>query len=264
MKRMAGVLAAGAVWMGTVAAGWGTPSTHIWIPSTDIQPAGVWHVGVDNYFRVAARDDGTRDPNILDAGLTVGVLPTDRVKAEIGVDYLTNGTEYDDHPWYFNAKVGIPEGAFHAAPSSWLSPALAVGVFNVGTRGGGHGAVRTDQNIVYGEVAQTVPAMGGLPSLGRFTVGWYSGNDDVLAGADGEEAASGILASWDRVLGGISDKLWVAVDYMGGGNMNSGLSLGASWAFSRNVSLLVGYSIWDEPSLAGENTVTCQLDVNFP
>ena len=62
----------------------------------------------------------------------------------------------------------------------------------------------------------------------------------------------------------ISDKLWVAVDYMGGGNFNSGLSFGAAWAFSKNVSVILGYDKWDEPSLAGADTYTAQLDINFP
>ena len=62
----------------------------------------------------------------------------------------------------------------------------------------------------------------------------------------------------------ISDKLWVAVDYQGGGNALSGLSFGASWAFSKDVSVIFGYDMWDEPSLAGSDTFTTQLDINFP
>ena len=27
-----------------------TPSTQVWIPSTDIQAKGTWHLGIDNYF----------------------------------------------------------------------------------------------------------------------------------------------------------------------------------------------------------------------
>lgn len=239
-----------------------TPSTQIWIPSTDIQPFNVWHLGLDNYFRVSDKGHFTpdqRDPNVYDAGITVGVLPFDTLKAEVGADYLVNGTGYDDNPFYFNAKLGIAEEALCTN-----SPALAVGGFNFGTESKKSSAFRTDQNIVYGLAAKTVPAFGGMPSLGRFSAGYYSGNDKVLLDQDGDKANTGVLLSWDRTLSEISDKLWVAVDYMGGNNALSGLSFGVAWAFSKNVSVIFGYDMWDEPSLAGANTFTTQLDINFP
>ena len=239
-----------------------TPSTQIWIPSTDVQAFNVWHLGLDNYFRSTGDGEftaGERDPNVYDAGITVGVLPFETVKAEIGADYLVNGTSYDDDPFYFNAKVGIPEGVLFSN-----SPALAVGGFNFGTNSKKSSATRTDQNIVYGLAAETIPAFASIPSLGRFSAGYYTGNKDVLLDKNGEEANTGALVSWDRTMSEISDKLWVAVDYQGGKNALSGLSFGASWAFSKNVSVIFGYDIWDEPSLAGSDTFTTQLDINFP
>jgi len=100
--------------------------------------------------------------------------------------------------------------------------------------------------------------------LGRFSGGYYAGNGEVLLNKDGGKANTGILLSWDRTLSEISDKLWVAVDYQGGGNALSGLSLGVAWAFSKNVSVILGYDMWDEPSLAGSDTFTAQVDINFP
>ena len=238
-----------------------TPSTQIWIPSTDTQPFNVWHLGLDNYVRSSGTSHftaGQRDPNIYDAGLTVGVLPFDLIKAEVGADYLVNGTPYDSNPVYFNAKVGLPEGALFTNSVAINSPALAVVGFNFGTNSKKGSATRTDQNIVYGEIAET------LPVVGRFSVGYYTGNGDVLVGTDGDKANNGILASWDRTMSEISDKLWFAVDYMGGGNFNSGVSFGASWAFSKNTSVIFGYDMWDKPALAGANTFTIQLDINFP
>jgi hypothetical protein len=257
MKKMiAGIMMAGALYAGTANTGSATPSTQIWIPSTDIQGFNVWHLGLDNYIRASSDGEfaaGERDPNVYDAGLTVGILPFELIKAEIGVDYLVNGTDYDDDPLYFNAKVGIAEGALFAH-----SPALALGGFNFGTNAKKSSPTRTDQNIVYGLVAKTIPV------LGRFSAGYYVGNDDVLLDTDGDGAGSGILASWDRTMSEISDKLWVAVDYQGGGNALSGLSFGVAWAFSKNVSVIFGYDRWEEPSLAGSNTFTTQLDINFP
>lgn len=238
-----------------------TPSTQIWIPSTDVQGFNVWHLGVDNYFRSSDTGHitpGERDPNVYDAGITVGVLPCEAVKAEIGVDYLVNGTAYDDDPFYFNAKVGIPEGILCSN-----SPALAVGGFNFGTNSKKSSLTRTDQNIVYGLVAETIPAFGPVPSLGRLSGGYYVGNKDVLLNKNGEKANTGFLVSWDRTMSEISDKLWIAVDYQSGANALSGLSCGVAWAFSKNVSVIFGYDIWDEPSLAGANTFTTQLDINL-
>ena len=62
----------------------------------------------------------------------------------------------------------------------------------------------------------------------------------------------------------ISDKLWVAVDYMGGNNVDGAVSFGVSWAFSKNVSVIFGYDIYKEKELAGNNTFTTQLDINYP
>jgi hypothetical protein len=256
-RMIAGVLCAG-----LASQGMATPSTQIWIPSTDVQPFNVWHLGVDNYFRASDNGQftpGERDPNVYDAGITVGVLPSETVKAEIGADYLVNGTAYDDHPLYFNAKLGVPEQGLFTN-----SPALAVGGFNFGTESSKSSATRTDQNLVYGLAAKTIPAVGSIPSLGRFSAGYYMGNEDVLLDKDGEKANTGVLASWDRTMSEISDKLWVAVDYQGGGNALSGLSFGVAWSFSKNVSVIFGYDRWDEPSLAGSDTFTTQLDINFP
>jgi len=267
MKTLTKTVVLGVLCIGSSMLVRATPSTQIWIPSTDIQPFNVWHLGLDNYVRasdVGHFTAGQRDPNIYDAGLTVGVLPFEAVKAEVGADYLVNGTTYDDNPFYFNAKVGVPEGTLFTNSVSLNSPSLAVGGFNFGTNSKKSSATRTDQNIVYGEVGETLPAFGAVPSLGRFSVGYYSGNKDVLLGTDGTAANTGILASWDRTMSEISDKLWFAVDYMGGGNVNSGVSLGLSWAFSKNVSVIFGYDMWDKPALAGANTFTAQLDINFP
>ena len=239
-----------------------TPSTQIWIPSTDIQPYNTWHLGLDNYFRSSDQGymtPGHRDPNVYDAGLTVGVLPFELIKAEIGADYLVNGTAYDSSPFYFNAKVGVGEESLFTN-----SPALAVGGFNFGTDGAKSSTTRTDQDIVYGLAAKTIPAFGSIPSLGRISAGYYAGNGDVLLDKNGDKANTGVLLSWDRTMSEISDKLWIGVDYQGGNNALSGLSFGVAWSFSKNVSVIFGYDIWDEKSLAGANTFTTQLDINFP
>jgi hypothetical protein len=230
-----------------------TPSTQIWIPSTDFQKWKTMHLGLDNYFR-SSKIEGIRGAGIYDIGLTTGLLPFEKFQGEIGVDYLSMGdSNYDDHPFYFNAKIGFPEGAIFKG-----SPALAIGAYNIGLKKN-----LTDYNILYGLIAKTIPV------LGRVSAGYYSGNSKVLVDENLNKANSGLLLSWDRTMSEISDKLWLAVDYQGGKNYLGALSFGASWSFSKNVSVIFGYDIYNNHKAyyntndQNANTFTAQVDINF-
>ena len=221
-----------------------TPSTQIWIPSTDVQAFGTAHLGIDNYTRTSTDAAGQR-PNIYDLGLTAGILPFEKLQAEVGVDYMTYSINaMDRNPVYFNAKIGTPEGSLFTH-----SPALAIGGYGFGTKND-----LTDTNIVYGLVAKTIPV------LGRLSAGYYKGNDVALLSSEDD----GVLLSFDRTISEISDKLWIGVDYQGGDNAVGALSFGASWAFAKNVSVIFGYNIFNDNALGGEDTFTTQLDINFP
>lgn len=251
MKRVKMLAAAAAIVAMACGSAMATPSTQIWIPSTDVQAYKTVHLGIDNYVRAERRDDGSRDPNVYDLGLTAGVLPFEKVQLEVGIDYLVNGTAYDSYPLYFNAKLGTPENSLFKN-----SPALAIGGYNIGTNSSN--ALRTDQNIVYALAAKT------LPVVGRISAGYFTGNDEVLLDENGKKENDGILLSWDRTISEVSDKLWAAVDYQGGDSAMGALSLGVAWAFSKNVSLIVGYDIYNNDKIAGKNTFTTQLDINIP
>jgi hypothetical protein len=230
-----------------------TPSTQIWIPSTDFQKWKTMHLGLDNYIRTS-KIDGIRGAGMYDLGFTTGLLPFQKFQGEIGVDYLSMGdSNYDDFPIYFNAKIGFPESALFKG-----SPALAIGAYNVGTKKN-----LTNYNILYGLIAKTIPI------LGRVSAGYYTGNDKVLVDENLKKANNGVLLSWDRTMSEISDKLWLAVDYQGGKNYLGALSFGASWAFSSNVSVIFGYDIYNNKKAyyntnnQNANTFTAQVDINF-
>ena len=230
-----------------------TPSTQIWIPSTDFQKWKTMHLGLDNYIRTS-NINGVRGAGIFDAGFTTGLLPFEKFQGEIGVDYLYMGdSNYDNHPIYFNAKIGLPEDVFFKG-----FPAIALGAYNFGLK-----TNLTNYNIIYGEIAKTIPI------LGRLSVGYYTGNDKVLVDENLKKANNGVLLSWDRTMTEISDKLWLAVDYQGGKNYLGALSFGASWAFSKNVSVIFGYDIYNNKnayyntSNQNANTFTAQVDINF-
>lgn len=219
-----------------------TPSTIIWIPSVDFQAYKSFHLGMDNYaydFKNGKALSGTAFPT--DIGLTVGVLPFSTVQAEIGIDYFTPQWS----PFFFNAKIGVPEGAL----ADW-SPAIAVGGFNFGFLKN-----VTDYNIVYGIAGKTIPV------LGRIEVGYFSGNNKLLVDlASGSADNSGVLLSWDRMIPEISENLWLAVDYQGSKSSFGALSYGFAWSFSKNVSVIFARDVFnaDLPS-----TFTMQLDINI-
>lgn len=230
-----------------------TPSTIIWIPSVDFQTYKTLHLGIDNYIRTE-KDNGVRGAGVYDFGLTMGVSPFQKLQVEIGLDYLSMGDNvYDDHPLYFNGKIGTPEGALFKN-----SPAIAFGAYNFGTKNN-----LTNYNIAYGVIAKT------LPVVGRISVGYYMGNEKLLLDSKGAKDNSGVLASWDRSMKEISDKLWLAVDYQSGNNYLGALNVGFSWAFSDKVSVIFGYDIYNDNKVlynsvnANKNTFTTQLDINF-
>lgn len=245
--RKLGLLAATMVLMlGNASIGYATPSTQIWIPSTDIQGYMSPHLGVDNYNTVGtkAEDGGRMFPTTY--GLTIGVIPSEVWGIEVGFDMM----EASDDPLFLNAKVGVTEGAL----GDW-SPSFALGAYGLGTK-----TDSTDFNIVYGLVAKT------FGSFGRVSIGGYSGNDKLLLDSKGNKDNTGLLASWDKQL---SDKFWAALDYQGGGNSFSAVSFGVSYALSDKASFIVGYDIFLEKDLNGDgvndnnDTMTFQLDIDF-
>jgi len=252
MKKLVIALTGLALTVAASTAAFATPSTQIWIPSTDVQAFKTGHLGIDNYVRADRRDDGSRDPNVYDIGLTAGVLPFEKVLMEVGIDYLSVGNNYDNYPVYFNAKLGTPEDSLFK-----YSPALAIGGYNFGTNSDSNSPYRTDQNIVYALAAKT------LPVIGRLSAGYFSGNDEVLLDQNGKKENDGVLLSWDRAMPEISDKLWLAVDYQGSDSAMGAFSFGGSWAFTKDVSLILGYDVYNNQKIAGKNTFTTQLDINF-
>ena len=237
-----------------------TGSTQIWIPSTDIQAFKSVHLGIDNYIRTQKDANGVYGSGMYDMGLTTGISPFSKVQAEIGIDYLNMGDNnaldaknYDLHPIYFNGKIAIPEDSLFKG-----APAIAVGAYNFGTK-----INLTNYNIIYALIAKTIPV------VGRISAGYYTGNKTLLVDENGAAANTGLLLSWDRAMPEISDKLWLAVDYQGGQNYLGALNFGFSWNFSKNVSVIFAYDIYNNKNAfyntnnVNANTFTTQLDINF-
>jgi hypothetical protein len=166
-----------------------TPSTQIWIPSTDIQKYKSLHLNVDNYAAAKKEPSGLWKAPVFVFGPTIGVLPYEKIQAEAGFDAIKAGLASDSYPIYLHMKTGTPEGTLFLG-----SPALAIGGYNFGLKQG-----ITNQNLVYGLAAKN------LPKVGRLSAGWYSGNDKVLLDENGGKANTGLLLSWDRTISEVSD-----------------------------------------------------------
>jgi hypothetical protein len=260
-----------------------TPSTTYWTPATsDVQPFNVWHIGVDNYFRLAQSEEERLNVQagsfFTDVGLTVGVLPYEKLNLEVGIDLLLPGRLA--HPslrslgsqFLFNAKFGIPEGAL----ARW-SPAFNVGIFNVGTIG-----QITNMNILDFIVGKS------LGPLGRIHAGGYYGNPDsalmreggckpgntgrvaCIAGASGELANSGGMVGYDYGFWKVKDKAgneynkWIfAADYASGKNFIGGGGFGIYHFFNKDISLLTGPVWFNDHVINGQWKWTVQLDINY-
>lgn len=222
-----------------------TPSTTYWTPMTpDIQSYGVLHLGVDTYF-------DSDDSFPTDFGLTMGVLPFEKIQMEVGIDVLAPA----DDPVYFNAKIGTPENSLFDG-----SPTLQVGIFNVGTEGGS-----TNQNVGYAVIGKTIPW------IGRASIGPYYGNGNVLVDSSGDEENVGFMVAWDRGFFPTKNKadeeynrVVVAADYAYGDNAIGGGGFGVYYFFTKNISLLTGPVWFNEESINGDWKWTVQLDINVP
>lgn len=221
------------------------PTGQINIPSTDAKSLKELTIGVNNYARFSSAADA--GVNYFGIGLTAGVLPFEKIKLEVGTDYTTAGVG-SAYPFTFNAKLATVEDALITG-----MPAFAIGAYNVGTID-----AQNAPNMKYALVAKT------LPVVGRLSVGGYIGDKDSLVDVDGNKENTGVLASWDRSMPEVSDKLWLAVDYMSGKNGLGGIGIGGAWAFSKQVSLLTGVTFYNEETLAGKTSFTTQLIINLP
>ena len=234
-----------------------TPSSTFWTPMTlDIQPYGVLHIGVDNYFTVEGKHGGSVRSFSPDVGPEIGVLPFEKIQMEVGFDYMGG----QDYPWLFNAKIGSPEDVWFKG-----SPALQVGIFNVGTKT--TGPSRTDLDIVHILIGKTLPG-----DLGRLTVGPYIGNHSAMLSSKGEPKNSGFMIAYDHGFIPVKDKdgnvdynkLVFAADYASGKNALGGGGFGLYYYFTKDISLLTGPVWFNDKGINGKWKWSVQLDINTP
>jgi len=253
MKSVKMLAAAAAIVALACGSAMATPSTTYWTPMTlDIQSYKVTHLGIDNYFTVDKKlSSGDQGAFPTDLGLTIGVLPFEKIQMEVGID----ANYPSDNPYMFNAKIGAPEDVLFK-----YSPALQVGIFGVGTKN-----KVTNQNVLYGVIGKTIP------SVGRLSVGPYIGNKDVLVNASGSKENTGFMLAFDRgfvpakdAAGNEYNKVVFAADYASGKNVIGAGGAGVYYFFTKDISLLTGPVFFNEKAINGAWKWTTQLDINLP
>jgi hypothetical protein len=218
----------------------------------DIQSYKVVHLGIDNYFTIDKKaSSGEQGAFPTDLGLTLGVLPFEKIQMEVGID----ANYPSDNPYVFNAKIGAPEDALFK-----YSPALQVGIYGVGTK-----SKVTDYNVIYGVIGKSIP------SIGRLSAGPYMGNKDLLINASGEKENTGFMLAFDRgfvpakdAAGAEYNKIVFAADYASGKNAVGGYGFGINYYFTKDISLLTGPVFFNEKAINGAWKLSTQLDINLP
>lgn len=204
-----------------------TPSTLVYIPSTDIQPYKTWHLGTDSYIP----NNGAAP--LVDIGVTYGVAPRIEVGADLASGLVDAAGEPINKPLWLNAKIQVLTSEQSPIP-------VAVGIYNASPKSA------ANQQIIYGVGSY---AFSGGP---RLTLGAYSGREGGIG-----SSKDGVLAGLDYTRG----KWWYGVDYMSGDNAVGAVSPGIGYNFADNAGVIVGYDFYNSSSVT--DTWNIQYDVNF-
>lgn len=147
-----------------------TPTTTFWAPSTaSCQARNLPHMTYDTYFGKGPAAGSPGAPNHpIDTGLTMGVLPFEKIQAEVGFDLLLPSQD----PLLLNFKACTPESSLFGG-----SPAISVGMYNVGTKGG-----VTDYNILHVMFQKAIPNVGGYVAAGVY----HGFSDTLFVNSDGD------------------------------------------------------------------------------
>jgi hypothetical protein len=233
-----------------------TPSTTYWAPSVaTCQAKYVPHVTYDTYYGKGTPPPGAGAPTYpIDTGLTMGVLPWDKVQAEVGYDVLLPSA--NPMAAYLNGKVCTPESSLFKG-----SPAISGGIYNAGFH-----KDLTNYNALYLTVQKS------LPVGGYISAGLYHGMSDTLfTNSDGKVVKTGAMVGWaspDVKIGvkGLQ-KLVFAADIQTGKNVLGGGGGGVYFFFNDYISLLVGPVFYTDDKLqpgGSKHLWTTQLDVDIP
>jgi len=221
-----------------------TPSSTVWTNCTiDIQPAGVTHLDVDNYFSFGS--NGPNDEFGTDFGLLWGAQITHKLAAEYGFDIIGSPSLT---PFSVNAKIGFREGTI-----SRNAPALELGFFGIGTQ---RGTVDNRLDVLQLITGKTLP-----DGKTRMSASYYVGSSSALRSGTGEKNNTGWMVAFDHQL--FAGKWVLAGDYASGKNAIGGGAIGVYYYFTKDIAILTGPVWFNDKRINGSTKMTIQLDINF-
>ncbi len=228
-----------------------TPSTVFWTPATTYtQPYLVPHLTYDTYVHAKGAFQN-------DYGLTVGVLPGEKVLGEVGFDAFlpTPGHAVGDF-FQLNGKLTLAEGTY----GSW-QPGVSFGVMNVGFKKDVSNLDMFHLDVGKGFKAGTV-AVGG----------YYGAGSKLLWTGSGGLQRAGVMASYtspDVVLDlpGLQ-KVVFLLDGASGKNVMGAVAPGIQLNFTPAIDLITGPVFFLDQKAAKATWGTdwmwsFQIDVDF-
>ncbi|MCL5276999.1 MAG: hypothetical protein M1517_04370 [Deltaproteobacteria bacterium] len=248
IRRSAGVIVcAMTIAAGTVGLARAWETTEFWTPCVeDVHPYGVPELMIGNFFSVekSVMNSSTTSPS--DLGFEIGVLPYDKIQMEVGIDAMYP----TPNPYMFNAKIGTPEDSAFKG-----SPGMSVGIFGIGT----DPATAYDVGDVV--IGKTVPY------VGRLHAGYYYGNHGALLNSKGQSDNQGWMVAYDRTIWSPGknwmDSMVLAADYASGDNTVGGGGFGVYLNWTKNISLLIGPTWFNDTGINGSWKWTTQVYINL-
>jgi hypothetical protein len=252
-KALKALLVLGGMLLGAQAAR-ATPSTVWWTPATTyVQPYLTPHITYDTYF-------GENGSYPVDTGIQIGILPYEKVQAEVGFDLNYGpGVVYTKSALYLNAKLGLTEGAF----GEWF-PGISAGIYGVGLQTDKAKPAPSNLNILHAELGKT------LGAYGTGVIGFYTGNKDLLLDENGKSAESGFMASYtspDVPMNRVGlEKINFFADLQTGKSALGGWGFGIGLYFTPAIDVLTGpvFLLNDKVQPGGAKVLwSVQLDVDL-
>lgn len=208
------------------------PTSQTWIPDGRVQKHQRFRWDSKVAFTPDKRStDVAAQTPFIDQGVTYGVFDNNVVGIEAGGDWWEPQAKDNMRSLHGHFKVAIQE--------SDKIPNFALGVYNFGFQ-----ANTSDENIIYVLVAKT------FDSVGRFQLGGFVGNKNVLVTETGAAANDGFFFGYARRIPQISEHFNLLFDYQSSLGQKGALSLGARWDYNADTSFLVGYSTYNNKAIA--------------
>jgi len=235
-----------------------TSSTTFWTPATTyVQPYLVPHFTYDSY-------GAARGALQNDYGLTIGVLPFEKVQGEVGIDSFLPGITKSN--LYLNGKLVIPEGALKKG-----APGFSFGIVGAGFE---HNV--SDFNVLHATTGKTF-------RFGNIVAGgYYCLNEKLMVSSKGRKQQAGVLGAWtspDIVLDlrGLK-KINFIGDVQSGKNAFGAWGMGIGLYFTDYIDVLTGPVFFFDPkattqlpapglsdgSARPKRLWTIQLDIDIP